>query len=77
MNVQFGHPPRTIALFIAANAIEILIAAVPLRYFTEGIPQLNRLTVLAKYSFFAVLLAPFVSAFCGALAIPGHYWIQW
>ena len=77
VNLQFGFPPRTIVLFIATNIVQILIAAVPTKYFGNGIMRLNRLKLLAKYSFFAVLLAPFVGAFVAGVAIPGHYWTQW
>lgn len=76
-DVQFGFPPRTTAVFIVANTIEALIAAVPLRYSVDGIPRLNSLKAFAKYSFFAVLLASLVSASLGALATPGNYWIEW
>jgi signal transduction histidine kinase len=32
---------------------------------------------LARYGFFAVLLAPFVAAFISARGIPGGYWVSW
>jgi signal transduction histidine kinase len=71
-----GPLPPTLWL-ILSNAVEILIAAWCLRISFHGVPRLNSVKALAKYSFFAVFLAPFVGAFLGALATDSHYWTSW
>jgi len=38
---------------------------------------LNNVKALAKYAFFALLLAPLSAASLGAIAIGGEYWIAW
>lgn len=76
-DVQVGDSLGTTVLFQVASTIEMLIAVAPLRYSVDGIPRLNRLKTFAKYSFFAVLLAPLVGAVLGALVTPGHYRIEW
>ena len=43
----------------------------------HGPPQLNSVNALAKYSFFAVFLAPFAGAFVGALTSTVNYWASW
>jgi signal transduction histidine kinase len=72
-DLQIGFSPWTIAVFLLGCTIEVLIPAIGLRYSFVGIPRLNSLKALAKYSFFAVL-GPFVANFVGAFAIPGRYW---
>ena len=72
-DVQVGFPPSTIALFILADAVEIIVIAVALGYSFEGVPRLNTLKALAKYSLFALLIGPFVGSLVGAFAIPGFY----
>jgi hypothetical protein len=46
-------------------------------YSFDGVPRLNSAKALAKYAFFAVILAPRAGALVGALAISGDYWIGW
>jgi integral membrane sensor domain MASE1 len=66
-DLQVGFQPLTIALFILGDAIEIIIVVLGLRYSFDGIPRLNSLKALAKYSFFAVLLGPFIGGPCFVL----------
>jgi signal transduction histidine kinase len=75
-SVQGGLPWWTIAVGQAGAAIAVLIAALGLRYSFHGIPSLDSLKALGKFCFFAVLLAPSVSAFVGAVAAPASYWIE-
>jgi signal transduction histidine kinase len=75
--LQVGQRPLTIALFILGDAIEIIIVVLGLRYSFDGIPRLNSLKALAKYSLFAVLLGPFIGSLVGAFAISGHYFTTW
>ena len=72
-DLQVGFSHRTVAVFVLGCAIETLIPAIGLRYSFVGIPRLDNLKALAKYSLFAVL-GPFVANFVGAFAIPGRYW---
>jgi PAS domain S-box-containing protein len=74
--LQDGVPARTIVWFMLADAVEVLTAALCLSYLFHGPPQLNSLNALAKYSFFAVFLAPFAGAFVGALTST-NYWAGW
>ena len=76
-DLQTGGPIRPIAWLILSNAVEVLIAALCLRISFEGVPQLNSVKSLAKYSFYAVFLAPFVGAFLGGLSTSSNYWASW
>lgn len=62
---------------ILADTVEVLAAALCLSYFFVGVPRLNSVKALTKFSLFAVILAPALGAFVGALAVPGSYWTNW
>lgn len=76
-DLQAGVPVTSIAWFIPADTIQVLTAAIGLRYCFEGVPRLNNISSLAKYCFFAVFLAPLVAAFVSAPGIQGNYWAGW
>ena len=76
-DLQAGVPLSSIAWFIPGNTVEVLIAAIALRYCFDGVPRLNSARSLAKYSFFAVVLAPFAGAFLSAHGISSDYWTGW
>ena len=76
-DLQAGESTRAVLLFIPGNTIEVLIAALGLRFAFGGVPQLNSVKALAKYSIVAVLLAPFASAFLNARGISADYWSGW
>ena len=76
-DLQAGVPIASIAWFVPADAVQVLIAALGLRYCFEGVPQLNSVEALAKYSFFAVLLGPLAAAFISARGIGNDYWSSW
>jgi PAS domain S-box-containing protein len=76
-DLQAGVPFRSIAWFIPADTVEVLIAALGLSYFFDGVPRLNSVRALSKYLFFAVLLAPSAAAFLSAFGIHGGYWPSW
>jgi PAS domain S-box-containing protein len=76
-DVQAGESIRSVVSFLLSNAVEVLIAAWCLSSSFDGVPRLNSLRALAKYSFYAVFLAPFVGAFLGALANGSLYWPSW
>ena len=76
-DLQTGLTLRSTAWLILADTVEVLIAAGCVSYSFDGVPRLNSVKALAKYSFFAVILAPFTGAFIGAIALNGDYWINW
>jgi PAS domain S-box-containing protein len=76
-DVQAGVPGGSIAWFQLADTVQVLIAAIGLRYCFDGVPRLNSIKALAKYSFFAVILGPFAAAFLSARGIGGDYWAGW
>jgi len=76
-DLQTGLTIGSTARLILADTVEVLIAALGVSYSFDGVPRLNSVKALAKYSFFAVILAPFSGAFVGALALNGDYWITW
>jgi hypothetical protein len=65
-DLQAGVPVSSIVWFIPGNAVEVLISALGLRYCFDGVPRLNSVRALAKYSFFAIFLAPLAGAFFSA-----------
>src|SRR5579864_1608671 len=75
--LQDGVPGRTIVWLILADAVEVLTASFCLSYLFRGPPRLDSLNALAKYSSFAVFLAPFAGAFVGALTSTVNYWASW
>jgi PAS domain S-box-containing protein len=75
--LQDGVSTRSIIWLLLADAVEVLIAAFCLSYLFRGVLRLNSVDALAKYSFFAVFLAPFAGAFVGAFASNANYWTSW
>jgi len=76
-DLQAGVPLRSIAWFIPADTIQVLIATLCLKHFFGGVPQLDSVRSLTRYLFFAVILAPFVAAFVSAPGIGTDYWHGW
>jgi PAS domain S-box-containing protein len=76
-DLQAGGPIRSIVWLLLSNTVEVLTAAWCLSRSFEGLPRLNSVKALAKYSFYAVFLAPFVGAFLGALSSRSTYWASW
>jgi PAS domain S-box-containing protein len=76
-DAEAGVPMRSIAWFIPANTIQVLIAAFVLSYFFDGVPRLNSVRAVSKYVLLAVLLAPSAGAFLSAFGIQGDYWTSW
>src|SRR5258706_7690047 len=76
-DLQAGVPLSSIAWFIPGNTVEVLISAIGLRYCFDGVPRLNSVRSLAKYSFFAIVLAPFAGAFLSARGFGRYYWTSW
>jgi PAS domain S-box-containing protein len=70
-------PLSSVAWFIPGNTVEVLISAIGLRYCFDGVPRLNSVRALARYSLFAVLLGPFAGAFLSAHGIARDYWTGW
>jgi PAS domain S-box-containing protein len=76
-DLQAGLTLRSTALLILADTVEVLIAALGVSYAFAGVPGLNSVKALAKYSLFAVVLAPVTTAFIGTVALSGDYWLRW
>ena len=77
-DLEAGVSLRSIAWFIPADTVQVLIAALCLTYFFDETPELNSVEALAKYLCFAVILAPFAAAFLSAPGIgSGSYWNGW
>jgi PAS domain S-box-containing protein len=76
-NFQSGLPIRSIAWFVVSDTVEVLAAALSLNYVFQTAPRLDSLKALARFSLCAVILAPFVGAFPGAMASNGNYWTSW
>jgi PAS domain S-box-containing protein len=76
-DLQAGVPTGMIIRLILADAVEVVSVALLVRYSFKGVPKLDSVRALAKYSFFAVIVAPVVASFLGALAWRGGYWDSW
>ena len=76
-DLHIGLSIQSVIFFQLSDASEALSAALGLSYSFNGVPRLNSVKALAKYSFFAVLLAPFAGAFFGALPTHGEYGTSW
>jgi PAS domain S-box-containing protein len=76
-NVQSGLTIRLSALLIFSDTVEVLAAALCLSYAFGGVPRLNNVRALAKFSLLAVILPPFIGAFFVALAAKRNYWMSW
>src|SRR5215472_16627492 len=72
-DIQAGSTIRLSALFILYDMVEVLTAALCLSYAFGGVPRLNSVKALAKFSLFAVLLVPLLRAFFVPLLSQGNY----
>jgi PAS domain S-box-containing protein len=76
-DLRAGFPIAAI-FFIVAGIVEILLAALAVRRFAEGLRAFDSLRSLVAYVVFAVVLAPFASAFVAAFAGGTEsYWFYW
>jgi len=76
-DLEAGVSVPAIAWLILADIVEILVVAWGLSYCLNGVPRLNSLKSLAKYSFFALLLGPLVVSLIGLNGLKGDPWISW
>lgn len=76
-DLQAGVPLSSIPWFVPGNTLEVLISALGLRYCFDGVPRLNSVRALIKYSLFALVLAPLTGAFLSASGISRNYWTGW
>ncbi len=77
-DLQLGLTLRATALLILGDTIEILTAALGVSYaFEGGVPRLDSLKSLAKFSLFAVMLAPLAAGLVAMVAFGGNSWIRW
>src|SRR4051794_16195383 len=76
-DLQAGVSLRSIAWFIPADTVQVMIAAVGLRHFFDGVPRLNSVKHLAQYWLTAVILAPAAAAILSAFGVGTDYWSSW
>src|SRR6516164_9399522 len=76
-DIQTGSTIGLSALFILYDTVEVLTAALCLSYAFGGVPRLNSVRALAKFSLFAVILVPLLRAFFVPLLSQGNYWVSW
>src|SRR6516225_297455 len=76
-DVQTGSTVPLSTLFILYDAVEVLTAVLCLSYAFGGVPRLNSVRALAKFSLFAVILVPLLRAFFVSLLSQGNYWVSW
>jgi PAS domain S-box-containing protein len=74
---QAGVSIRSIAWLILAETVEILVAVWGVSYSLDGVPRLNSLKSLAKYSVFTVFLASIIVSSIGIFGLNGDRWISW
>ena len=73
-----GMPARLEIWMVLGDMAEIFVAVAGINRLFKGVPQLNSVRNLAKYSLVAVILAPLVSASIGAIArAQGDYGLTW
>ena len=76
-DLQAGMPLSSVIRFIPGNTLEVLISAIGLRYSFDGLPRLNSVSALIKYSVFALVLAPCAGAFLSARGVSPDYSSGW
>src|SRR5271169_5449841 len=76
-DVQAGLSIRSIGLLVLSDTVEVLTAALCLSYAFGGVPRLDSVRALAKFSLFAVIVTPCVAAFFSALITNGDKWASW
>jgi PAS domain S-box-containing protein len=76
-DVQAGLSIRSIGLLVLSDTVEVLTAALSLSYAFGGVPRLDSVRALAKFSLFAVIVTPCVAAFFSALITNGDKWASW
>jgi PAS domain S-box-containing protein len=74
---QVGVSLPSIAWLILADTLEIFVVAWGVSYSLNGVPRLNSLKALARYSFFAVILGPLIVSSVGIRGLTGEPWISW
>ena len=76
-DLQVGVSISSIAWLILADTLEILVAAWGVSYSLGGVPRLNSLKALARYSFYTVFLASLIVSTIGIYGLNGDRWISW
>src|SRR5215469_7746939 len=61
-DIQAGLTIRSRALLILSDTLDVAIAVFCLRYAFDGVPRLNSVRALAKFSLCAVILPPLIGA---------------
>jgi PAS domain S-box-containing protein len=75
---QNGVPIGPLIFFSLGDLTGVLVAALGISHFFRDTPNLTSVKTWGKYGVVAVIAAPFVSAFLGAIpSARGGYWLQW
>jgi PAS domain S-box-containing protein len=76
-DAQAGFPVAAF-LFVGAGVVEVLFAAIGIRYLAGGVRSFDNIRNLVAYLLVAVVLGPALSAFVAAAAGPAQeYWFFW
>jgi PAS domain S-box-containing protein len=76
-DLQAGVSAGAIGWLLLADTLEILVAIFGVSYFLHGLPLLNSLEALAKYSLFTVILGSIVVSLIGMNGLTGDRWVSW
>ena len=76
-DIQVGLSIGSIAWLVLSDTVEVLTAVLCLSYVFGGVPRLNNLRALAKFSLFAVILTPCVAASLALFTSSGDKWTSW
>ena len=74
-DVQERLPVRATGFLLLGDTVEILVAVLGLSHAFGGVPRLNSIRALAKYSLFAIILAPISVASAAAKALESDSWL--
>jgi PAS domain S-box-containing protein len=73
-DIQERLPIRATVFLLLGDSTEILVAALGVSYVFSGVPRLTSVKALAKYSLFAIVLAPISVASVATYAFEGDSW---
>jgi PAS domain S-box-containing protein len=77
-DMQAGLTIRSRLLLILSDTLDVFTAVFCLSYAFKGVPRLDSVRALAKFSLCAVILPPLIGACFVALAIgKGDFWVSW
>ena len=72
-----GLTLRSSGILNLGDTVEVLVATLGLNLRIGPVPRLDSVRSLARYVFFAVILAPISAACAGIVALGGSSWVMW